>query len=100
MFSLKIVMANKITSVNISIPYKCPGNIIRHNAVLFDVYSIDGHYKAVPCLNEGERRIANLPQELLFNYEHGKPFSHRGLLDGNFHAIEEIVRQLQQQKLI
>lgn len=54
----------------------------------------------MPCLNEDERRVANLPQELLFNYENGKPFSHRGLLDGNFHAIEEIVRQLQQQKLI
>ena len=93
-------MANKITSVNISIPYKGPGNVIKQNPVVFDVYFVDGHYKAVPCLNENERRIANLPEELLFDYENGKPVSHRGSLDGNFHAIEDIVNQLQKQGVI
>lgn len=93
-------MANKITSVNISFPYKGPGNIIRQNPVLFDVYSMEDHFKAVPLLNEDERRIANLPQELLFSFNEGKLVSHRGSFDGNFHAIEEIVHQLQKQNLI
>lgn len=93
-------MTNKIASVNIPVPYKGPGNIIRQNNVLFDVYSLDGHFKAVPVLNEDERRIANLPHELLFTYENGKPISHRGSFDGNFHAIEDIVHQLQKQNLL
>jgi len=93
-------MSNKIASVNIAIPYKGPGNIIRQHPVLFDVYSTEGHYKAIPLLNEDERRIANLPEELLFRYENGKPASQRGSFDGNFHAIEDIVRELQKQNLI
>lgn len=93
-------MANKMASINIPVSYKGPGNTIRQNPVVFDVYSVDGHYKAVPLLNENERRIANLPQELLFTYENGKPVSRRGSFDGNFDAIEDIVRELQKQNLI
>jgi len=93
-------MLNKIASVNISIPYKGPGNIIRQNPVLFDVYSEEGQYKAIPLLNQDERRIANLPDELRFRYENGRPASQRGSFDGNFHAIEEIVRELQKRQLL
>jgi hypothetical protein len=93
-------MANKMASIHISVPYKGPGNTIRQNPVVFDVYSIDGHYKAVPLLSEDEKRIANLPDELLFRYENGKPVSRRGSVDGNFHAIEDIVRELQKQQLL
>lgn len=93
-------MANKITSVNISIPIKGPGNIIRQNPVSFEVFSEDGHYKAVPLLNEDERRIANLPHELVFNYENGKAISHRGSYDGNFYAIEDIADELRKQHLV
>jgi len=93
-------MSRKIASINISVPYKGPGNIIRENPVSFEVYSEENYFKAVPLLNEEGRRIANLPQELLFNYENGRPVSLRGNFDGNFHAIEDIARELQKQKLI
>jgi hypothetical protein len=93
-------MSNRIANVNISIPYKGPGNVIKQNPVVFEVYSVDGHYKAVPCLNDDERRIANLPEELSFNYENGKAVSRRGPMDGNFHAIEDIVCELQRQGFI
>lgn len=93
-------MSQKITSVNISIPYKGPGNIIRQNPVSFDVYFDNDLYKAVPLLNENERRIANLPQELLFVFENGRPVSRRGNFDGNFHAIQDIVKELQKKKLL
>lgn len=93
-------MKSKIASVDISVPYKGPGNIIKQNRVSFDVFSDTHHYKAIPLLNEEERRIANLPPELQFNLEDGKPVSKRGSIDGNFHAIEDIVRELQKQKLV
>lgn len=93
-------MSSKFANVKITVPYKGPGNMIKQNPVEFEVYALDGHYKAVPLLNEDERRIANLPHELLFTYENGRPASKRGSFDGNFHAIEDIVRELQKQDLI
>jgi hypothetical protein len=93
-------MFNKIASVHIAVPLRGPGNIIRQNPVSFDVFSEDNHYKAVPLLNEDERRVANLPQELLFNYEKGRPVSQRGAWDGNFHAIQDIFDELQRQNLL
>ena len=93
-------MSTRIANVNIAIPYKGPGNVIKQNPVSFEVYSEEKRYKAVPVLNEHERRIANLPEELLFAYEDGKPVSLRGDMDGNFHAIRDIVVELQKQHLI
>jgi hypothetical protein len=93
-------MLNKIASVNISVPYKGPGNTIMQNPVLFDVYSDEDHFTAIPVLDEDEKRVANLPDELVFDYENGKPVSHRGSKDGNFHAIQDIVSELQRQKLL
>ena len=93
-------MSNKIATVHISIPYKGPGNVIRQNPVLFEVYSEEDRYKAIPVLDEDERRVANLPDELLFAYENGRPVSERGSMDGNFHAIQDIVQELQRQKLL
>lgn len=93
-------MSDKIANVRISISYRGPGNTIRQNPVPFDVYSEADYYRAVPLLNENERRIANLPHELFFNFENGRPVSRRGKFDGNFHAIEAIARELQKQKLI
>jgi hypothetical protein len=93
-------MSNKIANVKISVPYKGPGNTIRQNPVAFDVYSEKDQYKAVPVLNTDERRIANLPEELLFKCEDGKPISLRGNFDGNYHAIQSIVHELQKQNLL
>ena len=99
-YKVRLIMTNKIASVNIFVPFKGPGNIIRQNSVAFDVYSEDGQYKAIPALNEDERRIANLPHELHFHLQNGKVVSGRGDFDGNFHAIEDIVRELQKQKML
>jgi hypothetical protein len=95
-----VAMSSKIANVNISIPYKGPGNIIRQKPVSFDVYSECDYYKAVVLLNEDERRIANLPLELCFVFYNGRPISQRGDFDGNAHAIEDIAKELQIQGLI
>jgi len=96
----RTIMSSKIANVNISIPHKGPGNIIMQKPVSFDVYSECDFYKAVALLNEDERRIANLPPELCFVFENGKPISQRGNFDGNFHAIEDIAKELHTQGLI
>jgi hypothetical protein len=93
-------MSQKIASVNISLPYKGPGNVIMQHAVAFEVYSDNDEYKAIPVLDDAQRRVANLPEELLFTCAEGKPVSQRGMRDGNFHAIQDIVNELQKKNLI
>ena len=88
-------MGQKITTVTISVPYKRAGGIISQQPVSFDVYREGGNYCLKPCLSENELRIANLPEELKFVMEGGKPVSLRGKLDGNFHVIQDVVAQLQ-----
>ena len=90
-------MSHKITNVIIPIPYKSSGGVIRQHEVSFDVYQIDGHYSLRPCLDDAELRLANLPEELEFVMENGKPISLRGKRDGNFHVIQDAVIVLQKQ---
>ena len=91
--------AIKLASLSVEVPYKGAGNVIRQHLVPFDVYREEEVYKAVPLLPEDERRKANLPPELVFFYENGKPRSPRKI-DGNFHVIEDIVAKLKQTSVL
>jgi hypothetical protein len=90
-------MSQKISNVKILVPYKSSGGIIHQHEVAFDVYKIDGHYSLKPCLSSNELQVANLPEELKFTIENGKPISLRGKMDGNFHVIQDAVAQLNEQ---
>jgi hypothetical protein len=92
------IMSNKIATVTIAVPYKGSGGVIRQNEVSFDVYQQDGHYSLRPDLSVSERQLANLPEELQFVIEDGKPVSLRGKMDGNFHVIQDVVVLLQEQQ--
>ena len=90
-------MNDKIATIKIPVPFKSSGGVIRQNEVAFDVYKLDGHYCLKPCLSEQERTVANLPEELNFKMEDGKPVSLRGKLDGNFHVITDAVNLLRKE---
>ena len=93
-------MSSKITSLSVQVPYKSAGNTIIQKPVSFDIYREENNYKAIPCLSDDERRIANLPDELVFHIEKGRPISARGNKDGNFHVIKDLVKILQEEKRI
>lgn len=90
------IMSDKITTLTIEVPFKGSGGVIRQNLVSFDVYKLDGHYALRPLLSESERQRANLPEELHFVLENGKPVSLRGKMDGNFHVIRDAVEMLKE----
>ena len=90
-------MGQKITNVTIDVPYKSAGGVIHQHPVSFDVYQVDGHYSLRPCLTMEERVVANLPEELRFTMQNGKPISLRGKIDGNFHVIQDVVALLKAQ---
>ena len=83
----------KLASLTLDIPYKRAGNVISQHQVLFDIYKDAANFRAVPQLNEDERRMANLPETLVFFFENGKVKSPRKI-DGNFHVIEALVARL------
>jgi hypothetical protein len=92
-------MKKKIANLTLSIPQKRAGNVICQEKVTFDVFQADGHYTLVPHLTEDERRKNNLPHELNFMVEDGKPVSLRGNMDGNFHVISDAFQQMQENQV-
>lgn len=92
-------MSNKITTLEISVPYKRAGGIISQHTVSFDLFQLEDHYQLRPCLSADERRVANLPEELNFKMENGKPVSLRGKMDGNFHVIQDAVDLMRKREM-
>jgi hypothetical protein len=91
-------MNQKITTVTVQVPYKSSGGVIHQRDVSFDFFKLDGHFSLKPCLSTDERRVANLPEELNFTMENGKPVSLRGKMDGNFHVIQDAVKLLEKEQ--
>lgn len=91
-------MSKQIATVSVEVPYKSSGGVIHQHAVEFDLYRVDGYFSLKPRLDTRERQVANLPEELRFVFEDGKPVSLRGKTDGNFHIISDAVKTLQKAK--
>jgi hypothetical protein len=85
----------KVTSLSIQVPFRGTGNTIRQTPVQFDIYQQGLTFKAIPELDEDQRRIGNIPEELVFSVENGKPFSEKGVREGNQHLIEDIWKRLE-----
>jgi hypothetical protein len=90
-------MSQKITTLQIKVPLKSSGGVINQKDITFDLFRDDNTYRLVPCLTEDERRVANLPEALVFTMENNKPVSARGKIDGNFHVIQDAVTLLRKQ---
>lgn len=50
--------------VRVEVPYRLAGGVLHNKEVAFEVLWEEGIFKAIPQLDEGERRLANLPPEL------------------------------------
>lgn len=92
-------MSQKIITVEVLVPFKQSGGIIRQHQVAFDVYKYEDYFGLRPCLSERERQVANLPDELKFTVQNGHPVSLRGKMDGNLHIIRDVVAVLKEQKV-
>jgi len=93
-------MNTRISTVTITIPYHGSGNVIRQQPVQMDVYREGDLFKAIPLLDEAERRIANLPPQLEFEYHEKKLNSMRGNRDGNLHVLRSIVEALEKETVL
>ncbi|MBD0367786.1 MAG: hypothetical protein ICV53_17005 [Flavisolibacter sp.] len=93
-------MEQKLTTLEVQVPYRGAGNIITNKPVSFDILQENSTYKAVPLLDTDERRVANLPPELSFYYTDGKASSTRGIKDGNLHVILDIAEALKAKHML
>ena len=96
-----MITSDKLANVNVSVPFHAPGNVIKYKKVDFEVFKVDGHYKAVPLCSYQDRVLASLPPELVFDYNNGHVLSSRGnQKDGNLHVLSDIVEELKKQKAL
>lgn len=93
-------MKEKIANLSVKVPIKRAGNVIFQEYVQFEVFQDSNEFVLIPKLEEDELRIANLPVELRFILQDGKPVSVRGNRDGNFHVIQDAVEQLKTLQLL
>ena len=81
---------NLLSTVEVEVPYRGPGNTVRNKPVIFDVIKNDDYYTAVPQLDQSELAVASLSPEISFRYERDMATPVRGVKDGNQHVIELI----------
>lgn len=91
---------DKIMTAHLHIPYKGSGNVIYQKPVDIDIFKHENGFKAVPLLHEHERRVANLPPEMIFTCIQGKATSSRGKIDGNQHVLDDLVEAMKRENLI
>ncbi|HWJ29949.1 MAG TPA: hypothetical protein VNS32_25640 [Flavisolibacter sp.] len=91
---------HKLMTAHLHIPYKGSGNIIYQKPVDIDVFKHENGYKAVPQMQESERRVANLPPEMIFTYNQGRAQSSRGHVDGNQHVLDDLIEEMKKEKIL
>ena len=87
----------KILQTTVQVPQRGAGNIIRQQDVTFEIFKEEDRYKAVSQLSTDERRIVNIPTELIFKIENEKPISLLSERDGNFHIINALADKIREQ---
>lgn len=93
-------MKKKFSTLTLDVPCKRAGNVITQRPVCFDVYRDNETYILMPQLDGPELAVANLPVELRFVMENGKPVSLRGKKDGNLHVIEDAFERLGEEGIL
>ena len=78
---------HNLSAVTVNVPYRQPGNVIKHIQVVFTIWKNGNYFKAFALCNEETQRILNLPDALSFQFKHGKPTSPK-------QSYEEIVRAI------
>ena len=64
---------NNLSTILVNVPYRQPGNVVKHIPVVFTVWKNGNYFKAFALCNEETQRILNLPDALPFQFKHGKP---------------------------
>jgi hypothetical protein len=85
---------DKLINISIPVAFIGPGNVILNKMVLFHIYQ-EGHaYIAAPMISTEQRRLADLPQELVFEYSGTTIMSSRGEGETKMDVLKDILQEL------
>src|SRR5436305_12360585 len=82
---------NNLSTVLVNVPYRQPGNVVKHIPVVFTVWKNGNSFKAFALCSEEIQRILNLPDALPFRLKYDKPTALKQTYDG---IVREIAEEL------
>ena len=82
---------HNLSTIAINVPYRQPGNVIKHMQVLFTIWKNGNYFKAFALCSEETQRILNLPDALSFQFKHGKLSAPKQSYEG---IVREIAEEL------
>ena len=85
---------NKTLGVTIPVAFHSAGNVILNKWVGFRVFIDDRSFVAVPLISNDQRRLANLPEKMLFHCHGTTIISSRGVWERNMDVLKDIVHEL------
>lgn len=62
-----------VRHVMVDVPYRLPGNVVKHYPVEFQVHTSRAMMWAIPLCNEIVKRMTALPEKIVVSLEKGKP---------------------------
>jgi hypothetical protein len=85
---------NKLMKISILVAFHRPGNVILNKMVPFQIYQ-DGHaFIAVPLISMEQRRLADLPQEMIFECFGTTIISSRREGETKMDVLKDILQEL------
>jgi hypothetical protein len=85
---------NKLIGISIPVAFRSPGNVIMNKMVDFKVYQDNRSYIAVPLISSDQRRLADLPPEMIFECCGKNIISNRLEGKGNMDLLKDIFQEL------
>lgn len=82
--------------INISIPvaFHSAGNVIMNKMVPFQICQDGNAFIATPLISMEQRRLADLPQEMIFECSGTTIISNRGMGEGKMDVLKDIFQEL------
>lgn len=62
-----------VRHVHVDVPYRLPGNVVKHIPVEFQVHTSGNTMWAIPLCDEIIKRMTGLPERVVVRLENGKP---------------------------
>jgi hypothetical protein len=85
---------NKLMVLSIPVGYHSAGNTILNKMIPFQIYRDGYAFIAAPLISPQERRLADLPQEMSFEYTNTIIASSRGKAERKMDVLKDILQKM------
>ena len=93
-----MIARNELTSITVLVSY-LNGTEIANQIVPFKVFKENRLYRAIPLINNEERKLTELPEEIYFEFNNHTIIPGKAITDKGLEVLENIVQELKMQKI-